>query len=202
MQIEIRDVRLNFVNVFVARAADASKPESKTFSCSATFAKPDHPCLILPTDAEKAAGPCKPKSSMLSTVIEQVGKDKWGAKAPEILKGLRLANKALIQNGDTKAQYPGFAGVFFINSSNKSRPGVVDQNKVALAAEDGKPYSGCYGRLLVDVWAMDNQFGKRICATLGAVQFWQDGDAFGGSRVADTNDFASYEEGADAADLV
>ena len=42
---------------------------------------------------------------------------------------------------------------------------------------------------LVDFWAQDNQFGKRVNATLTGVQFVRDGDSFGGARVAAADDF-------------
>jgi len=202
MKIEIRDVRLAFPKLFVPEFRNQEGTGKKMFSVTSLFPTPDYPCLILPTDEEKAAGPCKPTESMLSLVIEQVAKAKWGSTAMATLKSLRLANLALIYTGDTKASTLGYAGNHFINAASETRPTVVNQKRVTLGAEDGKPYGGCYANVILDVWAQDNKNGKRINASLSGVQYMRDGDAFtGGGRVADANDFANYEDGADAEDL-
>lgn len=49
---------------------------------------------------------------------------------------------------------------------------------------------------------MDNNFGKRINASLGGVQFYRDGDAFAGGGVASEDDFDDVSEGADAESLI
>uniref|UniRef100_T1HEF4 Uncharacterized protein n=2 Tax=cellular organisms TaxID=131567 RepID=T1HEF4_RHOPR len=49
---------------------------------------------------------------------------------------------------------------------------------------------------------MDNNFGKRINASLGGVQFLRDGDAFAGGGVATPDDFENMSEGADAEALI
>ena len=72
-----------------------------------------------------------------------------------------------------------------------------------LVAADGKPYSGCHVNVIIDVWAQDNQYGKKINAQLQGIQFLRDGEAFsGGGVAADQSDFEEITEGADAEDLV
>ncbi len=68
-------------------------------------------------------------------------------------------------------------------------------------AADGKPYSGCYVNGIVDIWAQDNGFGRRLNATLKGVQFVKDGDAFsGGTAVsADAFDDLGVDESTDEA---
>uniref|UniRef100_UPI0025B91E9B ssDNA-binding protein n=1 Tax=Candidatus Symbiopectobacterium sp. TaxID=2816440 RepID=UPI0025B91E9B len=84
----------------------------------------------------------------------------------------------------------------------KARPLVIDRDRSALTAADGKPYAGCYVNATIDIWAMDNNFGKRINASLGGVQFLCDGDAFAGGGVATPDDFENMSEGADAEALI
>lgn len=55
---------------------------------------------------------------------------------------------------------------------------------------------------MIDVWAQDNNFGKRINASLGGVQFLRDGDAFAGGGVASEEDFDDISEGTAAEDFV
>ena len=142
-----------------------------------------------------AAFPVEPGSKnakMLDKETDAVAKEKWGAKAPAILKELRskgrvcYKHEALSKDGEV---YDGFEGMHSLNASNKARPLVLDGDKTPLAASDGKPYSGCFVNASVELWAQDNQYGKRINATLKGVQFVRDGDAFGGGAPASPDEF-------------
>jgi hypothetical protein len=66
---------------------------------------------------------------------------------------------------------------------------VIDVNKSPLTEEDGKPYAGCFVNASIELWVQDNNYGKRINATLAGVQFYRDGEHFGGGSIADTDDF-------------
>ena len=95
-----------------------------------------------------------------------------------------------MHDGDSKAEYEGFEGNFFISSRAKVRPSVFDGQRQELTQADGKPYSGCYVNASIELWAQDNSFGKRINAQLRGVQFLRDGDAFaGGGQPADADEF-------------
>ena len=68
---------------------------------------------------------------------------------------------------------------------------------------DGLPYSGCYVNASIELWAQDNNYGKRINASLRGVQFYRDGDAVaGGGGPASEDEFDDLAEGADADNLV
>lgn len=139
----------------------------------------------------------------LREVIDQVGKEKWGAKWAQIKKELKAGDNLLIHDGDSKASYAGYEGNLFFNANNTVRPTVIDRDRTALVKSDGKPYSGCYVIAIIDVWAQDNQYGKKVNAQLQGVQFYKDGEAFaGGGIAADAADFDEIEDGADADDLV
>ncbi len=84
-----------------------------------------------------------------------------------------------------------------LNASNKARPLVLDRDKTPLTAADGKPYSGSYMNVSLEIWAQDNNFGKRINATLKGVQFVGDGDSFGGGAPASPDDFEDLAVGED-----
>jgi hypothetical protein len=111
-------------------------------------------------------------------------------KAEAILKGLAATDKLCLHDGDAKSGYEGFEGNLFISARSKVRPSVFDGQRNELTEADGKPYSGCYVNVSLELWAQDNQFGKRINAQLRGVQFLRDGDAFsGGTRPADADEF-------------
>lgn len=182
MKHTFKNARLAFPNIFEPKAS-----ESGSLQFSAAFiVAPDHPGLI---EMEK--------------VIDEVGKDKWGAKWPTIKKELKAGDKLLTHDGDSKASLAGYEGNIFFNAYNSVRPTVLDRDKTPLVAADGKPYSGCYVNVIIDVWAQENQYGKRVNAQLQGLQFVKDGEAFaGGGVAADAADFDEIEDGADADDLV
>lgn len=165
--MRVSNVRLSFPNIF--RPSAFAEGQEKKFS--ATF--------ILSAD--------DPQVEKLKKEINRVATDKWG----EIPRGLKIA----LRDGAEK-DMDGFGeGTVFFNASNSVRPGVYDKDTSPLVEEDGKPYAGCYVNAMVDFWAQDNQYGKRINASLSGLQFARDGESFGGGgRIAAANDFDVVED--------
>lgn len=182
MKHSLLNVRIAFPHIFEPKANEKGE-----LQFSAAF--------IFPPDHKGIPG--------LEAVIQEVGKAKWGVKWPQIYKELKAGDRLPVHNGDSKASLTGYEGNLFVNAYNKVRPLVLDRDKSPLTAQDGKPYSGCYVNAILDVWAMENQYGKRINCQLQGVQFVKDGEAFAGGGVAATDaDFEEIEDGADADDLV
>lgn len=169
MKVKLENVRLAFPSLFEAKTVNGEG--SPAFSASFLMA-PNHPGV-----------------RALNAAIEQVAKDKWGAKADAVLKTLRASDKVCLRNGDSKAEYSGFEGQMFVAARNATRPLVIDRDKSILAQSDGKPYAGCYVNASIDVWAQDNNYGKRINASLGGIQFLKDGEAFAGGGAASADEF-------------
>lgn len=141
--------------------------------------------------------PGSANAKILAKAVEQVAKEKWGEKASGILAQLRKGDKVCYreepkvnQSGDV---YDGFEDAHWVSAGDKVRPTVVDRDKSPLTQADGKPYSGCYVNVILDVWAQDNAFGKRVNASLKGVQFVKDGDAFGGGAPASADEFDVVE---------
>lgn len=169
MKVKLTNVRLSFPQLFEATTVNGEgKP-----AFSATF-------LIDPKD---------PQVASINAAIEAVAKDKWGAKADAVLKTIRAADKTCLHSGDLKSNYDGFEGMLYISARNSLRPLVIDTNKSPLTGKDGKPYAGCFVNANVELWTQDNNYGKRINATLMGVQFFKDGSSFTGGGVASDSDF-------------
>lgn len=182
MKIKLNNVRLAFPSLFEAKTVNGEgKP-----AFSATF-------LIDPAD---------PQVKTLNAAIDQVAKEKWGAKADAMIKQMRAADKVCLHNGDLKASYDGFPGNLFVSARNPVRPTVVDADKTPLVESDGKPYAGCYVHAVLELWPQDNNYGKRVNATLMGVQFLRDGDSFTGGGAASEDDFDDVSAGSDADALV
>lgn len=172
-KVLLKDVRISFPNIYVPKSVQDSKDER--YSSSFLFAA-DHPCVALVTNA-----------------MREAAKGKWDGKAKEIYEMLKAADKLAIHNGNGKSQYEGFAGMLYINASNKTRPIVLDGDKAPLTQADGKPYAGCYVNAMIELWAQDNKYGKRINASLLGIQFLRDGQPLAGGGVASADDFEAVE---------
>jgi len=157
------NARLSFPNLFTASAFEPN--QTPKFGAM----------LIVPKGSKDHAD--------IKTAIKACIAEKWP-------KGMPPGLKLCLRDGGEKAHMDGFGDeVVFFNATNPKRPTVVDRDRTPLSEADGKPYAGCYVLALVDFWAQDNQFGKRVNATLTGVQFVRDGDSFGGARVAAADDF-------------
>ena len=176
MKMTIKNCRLAFPAIFEAKAVNPG--DTPAFSAALLIGK-DHPQLA---EIKKAIG--------------TVGADKWKDKAPAILKQLEAGGKTALHDGDTKASYDGFEGNLFISARNQSKPAVKDRDgKTDLTRADGRPYGGCYVNAVVEFWAQDNNYGKRVNATLLGVQFVRDGAAFAGGTTASDDDFEDLSAG-------
>lgn len=132
---------------------------------------------------------------------------KWPGKGDAALKTLRAQNKLCFYDGDLKADYDGFAGNIVINANAPANqpPALVvtrnGKNERLDRETQGVIYGGCYVNAIMEVWAQDNQWGKRINAQLAGLQFVKDGESFGGGRPADEDEFEAVEvEGSDFGD--
>jgi hypothetical protein len=171
MLAKLKNVRLAFPQLWEAKTVNGEG--NPAFSGSFIYAKG--------SDAYKE----------VEKAVDAVASEKWAAKAPAMLKDLRAKDKTALHDGDLKENYDGFKGNFFTSARSKNRPLTIDRDKSVLTQQDGKPYGGCYVNAHLDIWAQDNNFGKRINATLVGVQFVKDGDPFSGGVPANVDDFES-----------
>lgn len=167
VEVKLENVRLSFASIF--------RPKDQKYDDGTESKKYQAAFLI---DAEK-------QTTLLDRIddaIEEVKKAKWGDNIPKL-----RADKLCVRDGNDY-DYDGYAGMWFVSASNSKRPVVVDKNREPLAEDDGKPYSGCYVNAIVRIWAQDNKHGKRINASLEAVQFVKDGEAFSGYKPVDAKE--------------
>lgn len=181
-RITLKNVRLAFPSLFeAATVAGEGKPR---FSAM----------LILPPD--------HPQLGEIKAKMLAIAKEKWKDKAQATYTALEKSDKLALHDGDTKANYDGVAGNFFISAAaqESSRPTVVNADRTPLTAKDGVLYAGCYVNALLEFWPQDNNYGKRINAQLRGIQFLRDGDSFSAGRPADSDEFDAVE-GADAGEF-
>lgn len=183
-KLKLNNVRLSFADLFEAVQFDG-KGEFY-YGCQ----------LLVPAD--------DPQRKTVDEAVRQVAKDKWGAKAEAVLGSIEGNPQKICWIDGKKREYDGYAGNWALSTKrpqSKGRPLVLDHDKTALVAGDGKIYSGCYVNASVELWAQDNSFGKGIRCTLLGVQFYRKGDAFSAGSPASADDFEALAEGATADDL-
>lgn len=159
-----------------------------------------------------------PKSNtVLVDAIKQGLRDTINGQWPENPPKIK-ADKLCLQDGD-EVSYAGYADHYYISASRTAygtgdavpkRPyRIIGRNKVKhddgrVAFPDTKPgdvYSGCYVNVIIRLWAQDDDdYGKRINASIEAVQFWEDGESFGGGKKVNVDDAFDEFGGDDAFD--
>jgi hypothetical protein len=186
MKVVIKRARLAFAKIWEPEQFNNSGEPA----CSGSF--------ILDPKTQKA------EVDKVIATITQVANEKWGAKAADMLKTLKAKGDICLHDGATKSEYEGFDGNVFVSARNKARPVVLDTDKSPLTSADGRPYSGCFVDVSLDIWPQENKYGKRINAKLLAIRFVDDGPAFSGGEgysEADFEDEASAEASEAAGDF-
>lgn len=177
--IRLENVRLSFPVIYKPKAF--SPGQEPRFQAS---------FLLDPTNEGHKAILSKLKSEAMRIGKEAFGVTHEGKLPPEV--------KVCIYNGNTKS-YDGYKDMMVVSTSNTTRPTVVNRARQPVAeGEPQAPYAGCYVNATITLWTQNNQYGKRINANLRAIQFVQDGAAFGRAPVDAEDEFEPLEGAAPA----
>lgn len=203
MKLYIKRARASYVqSLFEAKAANVAGPGKPKHSISLiitpetlSFAGDANPESPLGKQKGYAYGPFKAGAGV---AINDAATAKWADKAKDVLTQLKAQNRILLRSGAEKANTPGYAGNMFINASSATRPQIRNSTGAQLNENEGVIYSGCYVDAVVDVWAQDNQHGKRMNAELLAVVFSGPGERLAGGSVATDDDYAAILQAAPA----
>ena len=124
----------------------------------------------------------------IEQAIALITKEKW--------KGKSLSeDRICLKDGDDTDREE-YQNAYTIKAATKQKPLVIDRDKRPLSEDDNVIYAGCYVNAIVTLWAQNNQFGKRINASLEGVQFVRDGEPLGGGGV-DVDEFDVFEQETD-----
>jgi hypothetical protein len=175
----LKNVRLSFNDLFEARGFEGGTPK---FSAT----------VLIPKGSATY--------DELIAHVRNVAKAQWADKAAAILKTCEAnLQRWPLKDGDTAADAEGnprqgWEGQYALKGSNAVQPLVIGRDRLPLTAQSGKPYSGCYVNIKLDVWAQDNRYGKAINVKLLGIQFWDDGERFGSAdSIAKADDFETAE---------
>jgi len=177
-EIILTRVRGSFLDIFEAKAFNDGAPR---FSGTWLIAKND------------------PQVKTIMAAMKAAARGKWGSKADIQMKQLAQMDRLALHDGDLKTDssgetLDGYADHFYVNSGTKQdAPPIVysadgtriDDPAKRAAHVDGIPYNGCYCHVRINMWAQDNQWGRRVNAGLLAVVFAEDGESFGKTRATE-----------------
>jgi Protein of unknown function (DUF2815) len=190
MKIQIPNVRLSYSRLFNPKRYDSDVEGGE-------------PRLVF--EGNFILEPTHPSVPDIQSVIETVAKEKWPKTAAGILSKLKQQNRVCLHEqeltdklGNTRS---GYEGMFYLSASNRARPTVVNRRGKPVTEADGIVYDGCYGMVILDIYALEHVKGNRISADLQGFQFMRDGDAFTASRVADPSEFADLGDQGEEADF-
>lgn len=175
MKVKLNRVRISFADdIFNARAMEEGA--EKKFGGEFILA-PKHPDVLV---LERA----------IETVGSEFFKDKWKGLKPKLDSEGRLCLRKQPRTNQEGEVYDGYEGMYWVRSSSKTRPLVLDSDKSPLTQQDGKIYSGCIVTAVLDVFGhFHAKGGNRVLAQIKGVQFIEDADAFGGGAPAKPDDF-------------
>ncbi len=169
-RVTLLNVRCSFPVVFTPEVFEGGNDNTPSFSIAGIM-EPTHPQL-----------------PALNKLIDEIGTAKFGTQWPNVKKAADRLGKICLKDGDLKPNIAGYPGNWIINARDPVRPTVVGPDRAPLDAASGKPYSGCYVNLIIDLFAY-TKGAKGIGARLKGVQFVKDGDAFSGGPPASADDF-------------
>lgn len=129
-----------------------------------------------------------------NAVVLSMVNDKWKDNAQTILNMIQGDRKLRCfgegndrVNKKTFQPYDGYADKVYISAKSDNQPQMVktngtpvDKNNTMEAMDVArKLYGGCYVNVALRPWLQDNQHGRAVRCELIAVQFLEDGEAFG-----------------------
>jgi hypothetical protein len=184
-------IRVSFPTIFTPRAIEQG--QTPKYSIVLMFDK---------TNADHLAA-----LKALFTEAQAAFNAKWpanadgtpNAKAPRIpLKG---HDKSPFKDGDTACnsqgiplseKNPEYAGHFVVRAASTTKPLVVDRATQEVL-DSAAVYGGCWCKVNLNPYAYDTAGNKGVTFGLNGVQFWKEGDSFGGGRPALSDMFTKAE---------
>lgn len=168
-------VRISFPVLFVPRVNESS--DDKTPKYGANFLLP----LDYPVDE-------------IQTRIVNAAVARWGKEAIELLKEKEI--KTPLKNQARMSKHQGYGEGYYITTSSRDRPGVVDAN-VQPIMDPSEVWGGLLCRCTVNVYTYDHpKGGKGVGFGLQNVMIVKDDGTRWDNRAKAEDDFAQYKSAA------
>ena len=156
----------SFMNLWEPKAFGANDPK---YSMVILFKK---------TDKRQVAAVKKAIDAATEAAIDKV----WKGKRPAKINDPVHDGDELDDNGE-RIKGAEYEGMYYINCSNRDKPGVVDQNVQPILERD-KIYSGCVVNCFINFYGYGQNGNNGISASLENVQLVSDGKRLSGKQPA------------------
>lgn len=156
----------SFMNLWEPKAFGANDPK---YSMVILFKK---------TDKRQVAAVKKAIDAATEAAIDKV----WKGKRPAKINDPVHDGDELDDNGQ-RIKGAEYEGMYYINCSNRDKPGVVDQNVQPILERD-RIYSGCVVNCFVNFYGYGQNGNNGISASLENVQLVSDGKRLSGKQPA------------------
>ena len=163
--IKMQNVRLSFPNLF--QTASFGGNDTEKYDATFILDKKDHKKII----------------KEIQTGMQELADEKFKGTLPQ-------DDKLCLKDGDDTLRDE-LHGAYSLKASTKKRPMVLNRDKTPITEEDNVIYAGCYVHGIVSLWLQDNQYGKRINASLDGVMFASAGEPFGAPGI-DADEFDAF----------
>lgn len=194
MKVRLKHVRLGFAQQLHTASA-MEEGQTPKFGCDSILVEGSG---VERFDVEKSRW----VPATMPQVLEAVANDAMKGKGAAWLDNLEPSKKCY-RDGSKRTNrlgdpYEGYEGMWYVTAKNTARPLLLDADgKTPLTQADGKPYSGCFAHVVVDVYALTDPKRKGVHASIKTVMFVKDGDAFGGGGAGTEADVADLAVGGD-----
>lgn len=185
-RIKLEGVRLSFADIWRPKTIKRQDGTESPPKFSSNFLIPKDSDLTAVVDGKRLPIMEALKKAKLAAIAKKLGDEK--------AKTLKIKSSAYAVKDGDEENYDGYAGCWYVSSNNSKRPVLKGRDKRNLSETDGVLYSGCYVNAIVTLWYQpagtknDQPVPHAVYASLEAIQFVKDGEAFGAAGV-DDDDF-------------
>ena len=187
-RIKLEGVRLSFADIWRPKAIKRSDGTESPPKFSANFLIPKEGSeLTAIVDGKRVPIMVGLKKAKIAAIAKKLGEEK--------AKTLKIKSSAYAVKDGDEENYDGYEGQWYVSANNAKQPKIIGRDKRVLKEADGVVYSGCYVNAIITLWYQpagvknDNPVPHAVYASLEAVQFVKDGEAFGAPGVDVDEDF-------------
>jgi len=155
--LRIGEVRFSYPRLF------EPNPETEKYSL----------CVLIPKDNKEAISMIQ--DAVAAAAMNGAAKY-WSGKVPANL------HKPLHDGDEERPDDPAYAGMYYLNASNKYAPKVVlNDGGMLMEATEYDVYPGCYGAVVLNFFPYNNNGNRGVGVSLGNVIKLRDGERLAGS---------------------
>jgi len=162
----LKHVRLSYLHVWAPKAAKGQPESEAKYSATGIFD------AAVASDDPKVQAAQEEQLKAIRAQIDHLIKT-------ELKMKVLPADKICLRSGAEKEGEGYGEGTFYLAASNKKKPKILGTDKQPLEKDDPRLFSGVYGNIVIRIWAQNNDFGKRINASLEAIQYVRTGEPLG-----------------------